>query len=246
MLDDERFGIPVIEKARSLGVKTICAHKGIPLFGFDREMASPRDIGVVAKAYPDMNFIVYHSGWFPGRREGAYDPNTVEGTDVLVKSLLDNGIAPNSNVYAELGSTWRNIFPNPTQAAHLLGKLIKYVGEDNVLWGTDCIWTGSPQPQIAAFRTFQMDPAFAQEFGYAPLTDEVKRKIFGFNAARVYGVDVTDVRCKIEDDEIEQLRQAWTEMDGNSHLPRWASKGPTSRKGMLDWFARNGGRWQIG
>jgi hypothetical protein len=236
----------VIEKARSLGVKTICAHKGIPLFGFDRATASPRDIGVVAKAYPDMNFIVYHSGWFPGRREGPYDPNTVEGTDVLVKSVLDNGIAPNSNVYAELGSTWRNIMSNPTQAAHLLGKLIKYIGEDNVLWGTDCIWTGSPQPQIAAFRTFQMDAAFAQQFDYAPLTDEVKRKVFGLNAARVYGVDVTDVRCRIEDDEIEQLRQSWADIDGDSHLTRWASKGPTSRRGMLDWFARHGGRWQIG
>jgi predicted TIM-barrel fold metal-dependent hydrolase len=193
-----------------------------------------------------MNFIVYHSGWWPGRREGPYSPETVAGVDVLVKSLLDNGIAPNSNVYAELGSTWRNIMSNPTQAAHLLGKLIKYVGEDNVLWGTDCIWTGSPQPQIAAFRTFQMDAAFAQEHEYAPLTDEVKRKIFGLNAAKVYGVDVTDVRCRIEGDEIEQLKQTWTDIDGDSHLARWASKGPTSRRGMLDWFARNGGRWQIG
>jgi hypothetical protein len=26
---------------------------------------------------------------------------------MLLKSLLDNGIAPNRNVYAELGSTWR-------------------------------------------------------------------------------------------------------------------------------------------
>jgi hypothetical protein len=246
MLDDEAFGIPVIEKARSLGVKTICAHKGIPLFGFDRVAASPRDVGVVAKAYPDMNFVVYHSGWFPGRREGPYDPATVEGIDVLIKSVLDNGIAPNSNVYAELGSTWRNIMSNPTQAAHLLGKLTKYIGEDNVLWGTDCIWTGSPQPQIAALRTFQMDAAFAQQFEYAPLTDEVKRKIFGLNAARLYGVDVTDVRCRIEGDEIEQLRQSWADIDGDSHLARWASKGPTSRRGMLDWFARHGGRWQIG
>ncbi len=43
----------------------------------------------------------------------------------------------------------------------MLGKLLKYCGEDNVLWGTDCIWAGSPQPQIAAFRTFKIDPQFA-------------------------------------------------------------------------------------
>ena len=70
-LDDPVLGIPVIEQARKLGVRTICAHKGLPLFGFDRAAASPRDIGVVARAYPDMNFVVYHSGWFPGTREGA-------------------------------------------------------------------------------------------------------------------------------------------------------------------------------
>jgi uncharacterized protein len=138
-MDDPDLGIPVIEQARKLGVKTICAHKGLPLFGFDRAGASPRDVGVVAKAYPDMSFVVYHSGWFPGTREGAYDPASAEGVDVLVKSLLDNGIQPNSNVYAELGSTWRNLMSNTTQAAHVLGKLIKYCGEDNVLWGTDCI-----------------------------------------------------------------------------------------------------------
>jgi hypothetical protein len=149
-------------------------------------------------------------------------------------------------VYAELGTTWRNIMSNPTQAAHLLGKLIKYVGEENVLWGTDCIWTGSPQPQIAAFRTFQIDPAFAGEHGYAPLTGEVKRKIFGLNAARLYGVDAVDVRCKIEGDAVEQLREAWTEVDGDSHEVRWVNRNPIDRRGVLDWFARHGGRWSIG
>jgi predicted TIM-barrel fold metal-dependent hydrolase len=246
MLDDERFGIPMIEKARELGVKTICAHKGLPLFGFDEAMSSPRDIGVVAKAYPDMNFVVYHSGWYPGRREGPYNPSTERGVDELIKSMQDNGVGANSNVYAELGSTWRNLMTNTTQAAHLLGKLIRYVGEDNVLWGTDCIWTGSPQPQIAAMRTFQIDSAFADEHGYAPLTDEVKRKIFGLNAARLYGVDEVEARCKIEGDAVEQLRETWADIGGDSHEVRWVNRGPTSRRGMLDWFARHGGSWSIG
>ncbi len=245
-LDDEAFGIPMIEKARSLGVKTICAHKGLPLFGFDRAASSPRDIGVVAKAYPDMNFVVYHSGWFPGRREGPYDPATEEGVDVLIKSMQDNGVKPNSNVYAELGSTWRNLMSSPTPAAHVLGKLVKYVGEDNVLWGTDCIWTGSPQPQIAAFRAFQIEPQFAQEHGYGALTDAIKRKIFGLNAARLYCVDPEMARCRTAPDAVERLRESWANLDGDSHEPRWVNRGPTSRRGMLDWFARHGGRWQIG
>ena len=246
-LDDPLLGIPVIEQARKLGVKTICAHKGLPLFGFDRAAASPRDIGVVARAYPDMNFVVYHSGWFPGTREGPYDPANAEvGVNALVKSLRDNGIKPNANVYAELGSTWRNLMSDTTQAAHVLGKLIKHCGEDNVLWGTDCIWTGSPQPQIAAFRTFKMDPQFADQHGYLLLTDAVKRKIFGLNAARLYGVDPVAQRCKIEKDEIEKLRSTWLDLDGATHEPRYASRGPTDREGMRRWFADNGGRWQLG
>ena len=246
-LDDPRLGIPVIEQARRLGVKTICAHKGLPLFGFDRAAASPRDIGVVAKAYPDVNFVVYHSGWDPDVREGPYDPkDAARGTSALIKSLLDNGVGPNQNVYAELGTTWRNVMSDRTQAAHVLGKLLTYVGEDNVLWGTDCIWTGSPQPQIVAFRAFRMDPQFARLHGYAPLTDTVKRKVFGLNAARLYGVDPVAQKCKIERDEVERLRLAWRDLEGDTHEPRYVARGPTSRPGMLRWFAANGSRWQLG
>jgi predicted TIM-barrel fold metal-dependent hydrolase len=246
-LDDEKLGIPVIEKARSVGVKTICAHKGLPLFGFERAKASPRDIGVVAAAYPDMNFVVYHSGWYPGTREGPYDAANAElGVNSLVKSLLDNGVKPNTNVYAEMGSTWRNLMSDTTQAAHVLGKLLKYCGEDNLLWGTDCIWTGSPQPQIVAFRTFKMDPQFAQQYGYPLLTGEIKRKVFGLNAARLYGVDAEAERCRIGADEIDKLKSAWLDLDGDTHEPRYVSRGPTDRAGMLKWFASNGGRWQLG
>ncbi len=246
-LDDAKLGIPVIEQARKLGVKTICAHKGLPLFGFDRAHASPRDIGVVAKAYPDVNFVVYHSGWYPGNREGAYDEAKADiGVNALVKSLLDNGVQPNTNVYAEMGSTWRNIMSDTTQAAHVVGKLLKFVGEENLLWGTDCIWTGSPQPQIVAFRAFQMDAQFAQQYGYPMATPEVKRKVFGLNAARLYGVDPVEARCKIANDEVQRLRVASAEMQLDTHDARYVPRGPITRRGMLDWFAQHGGRWQLG
>ena len=162
-LDDEQYGIPIIEKAREVGVKIICAHKGLALFGFDPVFGSPRDFGPVAKAYPDMKFVAYHSGWQPEFAEGPYNPDDAHGVDRLIKSMEDNGIPPNSNVYAELGTTWRNVMSDPTQAAHVLGKLLRYVGEDNVLWGTDCIWYGPPQPQIAPFRAFQTHPAVSDE-----------------------------------------------------------------------------------
>ena len=82
----------------------------------------------------------------------------------LIKSLEDHEIGPNSNVYAELGSTWRNLMTRPDQAAHTLGKLLKHVGQERVLWGTDSIWYGTPQDQIAAFRTFEISAERLAEF----------------------------------------------------------------------------------
>nr|VFK23616.1 MAG: hypothetical protein BECKLFY1418C_GA0070996_11485 [Candidatus Kentron sp. LFY] len=76
----------------------------------------------------------------------------------------------------------------PDQAAHLIGKLLKYLGEDNVLWGTDCIFYGSPQDQIQAFRTFQISEEFQEKFGYPKITDDIRAKVFGLSSAKIYGI----------------------------------------------------------
>ena len=157
-----------------------------------------------------MNFIIYHSGYEAGTTEGAYDPaNANRGVDTLIKSLETNGIGRNANVYAELGSTWRFVMCDPTTAAHLLGKLLKHIGEDNVLWGTDSIWYGSPQDQIQAFRSFQIAPALIEAHGYPELTTSLKRKVFGLNGARVYGVHVPERRRKTEADPIGTRKLAY-------------------------------------
>ncbi len=82
------------------------------------------------------------------------------------------------------------LMSKPHEAAHALGKLFKYVGQDNVLWGTDSIWYGSPQDQIQAFRAFQIAESLQEAQGYPAITDTLRAKVFGLNAARVYGVSV--------------------------------------------------------
>ena len=62
-LDDPEIGIPFIEQGRELGVKTFACHKGLPLPGFDNNYGDPKDIGVVAKMFPDCKFIAYHSAY---------------------------------------------------------------------------------------------------------------------------------------------------------------------------------------
>src|SRR5207249_8551799 len=118
-------------------------------------------------------------------------------------SLQEEGVGPNQNVYAELGSTWWNVMRSPTEAAHVLGKLLLHVGEDNVVWGTDSIWYGSPQDQIQAFRAFEITPEFQERFGYPALSPERKAKILGLNAARLYGVTPSAVHCQFTREDLQ-------------------------------------------
>jgi uncharacterized protein len=229
-LSDE-VGTRFIEKARSLGVKNIAVHKGLPFGRESYEHSQCSDIGVVAKRFPDVNFLIYHSGFVTGVREGPYKAGK-DGIDTLVLSLQKNSIQPGSNVYAELGSTWRFLMRDPEQAAHALGKLIKYCGADNVLWGTDSIWYGSPQDQIQAFRTFQIAPALREKHGYAEITPEVRAKIFGRNAAKVYGLSSTEIKKYTSSDSLARERVAYLE----NPQPHFGTYGPKTRRDFLQYM----------
>ena len=101
-----------------------------------------------------MQFVVFHGAWDKSHVEGPYDPNATIGIDTFLRALDVHGVPPNSNVWVDVGTVWREVLRDPTTAAHTLGKLLKRVGEHRVLWGTDAIWYGSPQAQIQAFRAF--------------------------------------------------------------------------------------------
>jgi predicted TIM-barrel fold metal-dependent hydrolase len=192
---------------------------------------------VVAKRFPDVKFLVYHSGFVTSVKEGPYEEGARrDGIDTLIRSLIDNGISPGSNVYAELGSTWRFLMRDPEQAAHALGKLIKHCGEDNVLWGTDSIWYGSPQDQIQAFRTFQISPQFRERFGYAEITPGLRAKIFGLNGAKVYGLSAAQVKKYTSRDSIARERTTYL----HTPQPHYLTYGPKTRREFLNLRSRGG------
>ena len=223
-------GTRFIERARKLGVKVICVHKGLPFGSRSYEHSQCSDIGVVAKRFPDVKFLIYHSGFVSSVKEGPYDASPGrDGIDTLISSLQKNGVSPGSNVYAELGSTWRFLMRDPEQAAHAMGKLIKYCGEDHVLWGTDSIWYGSPQDQIAAFRTFQISPAFRDRFGYAEITPAVRAKVFGQNGAKVYGISASELKRYTANDAVAREKTAYLE----NPSPHFLTYGPKTRREFL-------------
>jgi predicted TIM-barrel fold metal-dependent hydrolase len=236
MTDD--VGERMIEKARSLGVNNIAIHKGLSFGPNSYEHSLCSDIGEAAKRHPDINFILYHSGFDTQVTEEAFTPGEGKsaGMDVLCQALIDAGLGPGANVYAELGSTWRFLMRDPDQAAHALGKLLRYCGEDNVLWGTDSIWYGSPQDQIQAFRAFQISGEFQERFGYAALTKERKAKIFGLNAMKPYNVSLEEAKKRASNDALSRRKHAYLERPN----PSFATYGPKTRREFLNLRALQG------
>lgn len=234
---DDAPGIAMIEKARRLGIRNIAVHKGLPFGKRSYEHSTCVDIGRIAKRYPDVNFLIYHSGFVTGSPEGPHDPKRTDGVDALVTSLMENGVGPGSNVYAELGSTWRFAMRDPDTAAHTLGKLLKACGENNVLWGTDSIWYGSPQDQIQAFRTFQISPALREKHGYPEITRDMRAKIFGLNALKLYPVPDHVLRKHLRSDKVAEERREYRAERAD---PTYLTHGPRTRREFLNLKAWGG------
>lgn len=233
---DDDAGLAMIEKARQLDVRNIAIHKGLPFGQRSYEHSTCADIGRVGKRFPDVNFLIYHSGFVTTQAEGPYDPKRTDGIDSLVSSVIGAGLGKGSNVYAELGSTWRFLMRDPDSAAHALGKLLKYLGEDNILWGTDSIWYGSPQDQIQAFRSFQISPELREKHGYPEITPAIRAKIFGLNALRIYPVAPDVLEQHLGRDRVARDREDYR----NDPDPAFLTYGPRTRREFLNLKARGG------
>jgi hypothetical protein len=74
-----------------------------------------------------------------------------------------------------------------------MGMLIKGLGADHVVWGTDALWTGAPQWQIEALRRLEIPEDMRRKHGFGelgPADGPVKRAIFGETSARMYRYDI--------------------------------------------------------
>ena len=168
-----------------------------------------------------MTFIIYHSAikHGPGEPEFTRTASSIPTTgdfawhDVLMKIKERN--PQMNNVYPEIGSAFGSLaIQHPIMCQHVIGKNIKYYGADHVIWGTDCLWWGSPQWVIDAFKRFQITDELCEKFGYTKLTKEDKAKIFGLNAAKIYGVDVEAQRQAFPKDTLSKLKQTYLSQGG--------------------------------
>ena len=202
MMNDEKVAFPCWEIAEKSGVRNVCVHKGLMPPDYEQSFknwryAGVEDVGGAAKAFPNLNFLIYHSAIKPlldveataaEFEKTGYIPWITDLAEIPKKYGVDN-------VYAELGTVFGStVVTHPRLAAAILGQLIQGFGADHVIWGTDSIWYGTPQWQIEAFRRLEIPEDLQEKYGFTPLgpaTGYVKRAIFGLNGARVFNVDHT-------------------------------------------------------
>jgi hypothetical protein len=204
-LDDEKLVYPAYEKMVKAGIRNVCIHKGLLPEEYEKtfpelwKYANVDDVGKAARDWPQLNFIIYHSALRPLQ----------EFTDAHIAAFEKDGYIPwvsdlaeipsrygVTNVYAELGTAFAtSAVTYPRHCAVLLGTLIKIMGPDRVLWGTDSVWYGSPQWQIEAFRRIEIPGDLREKFDLPSLgkpDGPVKNAIFGLNAARLYNIEGVD------------------------------------------------------
>ncbi len=216
-MDDEKIAYPFWERTKKLGVKNLCVHKGLPLGVFSEKACMPNDLEKAAKDWPDLNFIVYHSGFrgFGGSAQGVSDKVPAQKTDdpqeipwisEIFRILKRNPQI--KNIYFELGSTFNATSSFlPETCMHMLGQMIQAAGADHILWGTDSIWNGSPQSQIERMRRLKIKDALIEKYKYPQLTDEIKSQILGLNAAKLFGIEVKSQLQAIKTDKLTQIRE---------------------------------------
>lgn len=205
-LDDEELVYPAYEKMEKAGIRNVCIHKGLlpedyrSSFPDLWKYARVDDVGKAARDWPGLNFIIYHSALRP--LQDFNDPYVADFEKTgYIPWVSELAAIPEEfgvqNVYAELGTAFAtSAVTYPRHCAVLLGTLIKGLGVDKVLWGTDSVWYGSPQWQIEAFRRIEIPADLRKRFGLEPLgcaDGFVKNAIFGLNAARLYEVDLAGV-----------------------------------------------------
>jgi predicted TIM-barrel fold metal-dependent hydrolase len=160
-----------LDACAELGVLNLHVHKGPTIWPLNADAFDVRDVDEVATLYRDagLRFIVEHCG-LPRLEDFCWIASQ------------------EPNVYGGLAVAMPFINARPRYFAQIISELLYWLGEDRLLFASDyALW--SPRWLIEKFMAFELPEDIKEETGQ-DLTLEVKRKILGLNAARLYGVEV--------------------------------------------------------
>lgn len=173
-----------LEKCQKLGIKNIHVHKGPTILPLDRDAFDVADVDHVATNFPELNFIVEHVGL----------PRLEDFCWIAVQE---------PNVYGGLAVAMPFVHARPRYFGHIMSELLFYLGPDRLLFGSDyAIW--HPKWIIEKFVDFELPEDMAKDTGLS-LTPDVKRKILGENAAKLYGIDIEAQKAKLNGDAVSAV-----------------------------------------
>ena len=202
-LDDEKVAYKAYEKFAKAGLVNVCIHKGLFPPSVEKQFphllaySDVRDVGRAAKDWPQLNFIIYHSAYRTAGGGSVQDAWTLFEQTGRIEWVTDLSEIPAkygvSNVYGDLGQIFaQSTVAEPRLCAAMMGQLVRGLGADHVVWGSDAVWTGSPQWQIEALRRLEIPDDMQKKHGFAPLgpaDGPVKNMILGETNARLYKYD---------------------------------------------------------
>jgi hypothetical protein len=167
---------PFYKKAEELGI-ILDIHTGMSWCPPQAsKYANPMFLDDVCRDFPELRIIAFHMGY--------------PFCDQLNMIAMGH---PNLYVCLSLLVPWA--VTAPRKFAKIIGEALRWVGPDKIIWGTD--FAGYPVQIRAAtlgFRDFQIPEDLQKGYGYQPITDEDRTKIFGGNLGKLLGVDITKRR----------------------------------------------------
>ena len=165
-MNDKRLW-PFYAKAQELGVM-LAFHMGHGyIYGANTQFGRPSFLEEVCREFFDLKILAFHFGW-PWQDELNAYASCYPGLHIGMSFLN------------------ATVLTRPRFFAKLLGDAIMYAGVDKVLWSNDGI---AVKPVVDGFRNFQFSEDLQQGYGYKPLTEDDKAKIFGLNMARLLDIE---------------------------------------------------------
>jgi predicted TIM-barrel fold metal-dependent hydrolase len=233
-LDDEKLVYPFYEKAVKSGINTICIHKGLLPADYEKswpdvwKYATVDDLPKAAKDWPKLNFVIYHGALRPFQESPDASMAEFDKTG-RIQWATDLAEIPSKygvrNVYGEIGTAFATCaVSNPRFAAAFIGTLVRGLGPDRVLWGTDSVWYGSPQWQIEAMRRLEIPEELRKAHKFAalgPVDGKVKTAIFSGNASRLYNINPKTALGAITNDKIAAIRAEYVAAGGERSNARY-------------------------
>ena len=223
-MDDEKLVYPAYEKFVKSGITTVCVHKGLVPAEPEKNLpnwkwAMVDDVGKAAKDWPQLKFVIYHAGLKPFMMSPEENLADFEKTGRM-DWVTDLAEIPEkygvTNLYGEIGTSFASsVVTHPRHAAAMMGILIKGMGQDHVVWGSDSVWYGSPQWQIEAMRRLEIPEDLQKKHGFAPLGPAdggVKNALFSGNASKIYGIDTGEsARAALDTDALALAKREYEE-----------------------------------